>query len=378
MHRVGGGSGAWVYDLDADHGLLFSWAAKTPRILASNSKLITTAAALHRFGVDGRLETRLYPHPGSALHAHAIRGDLVIAGDGDPALASRGFAKRNSLPLTPIGALARKLHRDGIRRVLGKVEADDTIFDRKRGVPTTGVDAPGELSPLSGLSYNSGFDGSHYARRPELKAARALRAKLRQHHIRVKGGVGRAKLSDRALGHQPLAAVSSPRMSTLVMATNRPSNNFFAEMLLKRLGASATTKGTTSRGAHRAEHFAAELGASVRLQNGSGLSRGNQASPKSLGDLLRAMDRRPEHLAFRRSLPLAGHQGTLGSRMRGTAADGDCRAKTGTLSDVSALSGYCHAAGDTVAFSILMNSVDVSVAEDAQDRMAALIARYGR
>jgi serine-type D-Ala-D-Ala carboxypeptidase/endopeptidase (penicillin-binding protein 4) len=378
MHRVGGGSGAWVYDLDADHGLLFSWAAKTPRILASNSKLITTAAALHRFGVDGRLETRLYPHPGSALHAHAIRGDLVIAGDGDPALASRGFAKRNSLPLTPIGALARKLHRDGIRRVLGKVEADDTIFDRKRGVPTTGVDASGELSPLSGLSYNSGFDGSHYARRPELKAARALRAKLRQHHIRVKGGVGRANLSDRALGHQPLAAVSSPRMSTLVMATNRPSNNFFAEMLLKRLGASATTKGTTSRGAHRAEHFAAELGASVRLQNGSGLSRGNQASPKSLGDLLRAMDRRPEHLAFRRSLPLAGHQGTLGSRMRGTAADGDCRAKTGTLSDVSALSGYCHAAGDTVAFSILMNSVDVSVAEDAQDRMAALIVRYGR
>jgi D-alanyl-D-alanine carboxypeptidase/D-alanyl-D-alanine-endopeptidase (penicillin-binding protein 4) len=247
MHRVGGGSGAWVSDLDAaGHGPLFSWAAKTPRILASNSKLFTTAAALHRFGVDGRLETRLYPHPRTAVHPHAIRGDLVIAGDGDPALASRGFAKRNNLPLTPIGALARGLHRDGIRRVLGKVEADDTIFDRRRGVPTTGVDASGELSPLSGLSYDSGFDGSHYARRPELEAARALRAKLRQHHIRVKGGVGRANLSEGALEHSPLAAVSSPRMSTLVMATNRPSNNFFAEMMLKRLGASATTKGTTS------------------------------------------------------------------------------------------------------------------------------------
>jgi len=379
MHRVGGGSGAWVSDLDAaGHGPLFSWAAKTPRILASNSKLFTTAAALHRFGVDGRLETRLYPHPRTAVHPHAIRGDLVIAGDGDPALASRGFAKRNNLPLTPIGALARGLHRDGIRRVLGKVEADDTIFDRRRGVPTTGVDASGELSPLSGLSYDSGFDGSHYARRPELEAARALRAKLRQHHIRVKGGVGRANLSEGALEHSPLAAVSSPRMSTLVMATNRPSNNFFAEMMLKRLGASATTKGTTSRGAHQAEHFAAQLGASVKLQNGSGLSRDNQASPKSVGGLLRALDRRPEHLAFRRSLPLAGHQGTLGSRMHGTAADGDCRAKTGTLVDVSALSGYCHAAGHTVAFSILMNSVNVSVAEDAQDRMAALIARYGR
>jgi len=379
MQRVGGASGAWVYDLDAkDHGQLFSWASKTPRVLASNSKLFTTAAALNRFGTDGTLETRLYPKPRSALHRHAIRGNLVIVGDGDPALASTGFARRNGLPVTPIGALAKDIRKAGIKRVLGKIQADDTIFDGKRGVPTSGVDASGELPPLSGLSFDSGFDGGHYAHSPELEAAKALRAKLRSYGVRVKGGTGHADLSNRALEHRPIAKVRSPKMSTLITATNRPSNNFYAEMLLKRLGAGSKSRGTTRRGAHLAERFADKLGAPAQMENGSGLSRDNGASPKSVGHLLRAMHRRPEHLVYRNSLPLAGRQGTLSHRMHGTAAEGNCRAKTGTLNYVSALSGYCHAGHGVVAFSILMNSVDVSTAQSAQDKMAGLIARYKR
>jgi len=380
MRRVGGGSGAWVYDLEAaKHGQLFSWASRTPRILASNSKLFTTATALHRLGADTKLETRLFPQPRSGVHDHTIRGNLVIVGDGDPALASKAFAKRNNLPLTPLGALAKKLKEDGIRRVLGKIEADDTIFDRKRGVPTTGVQAsPSDMNPLSGLSYNEGLDGSHDAHSPELQAARALKSSLRHRGIRVKGGISHGNLSAGALDHDPLATVSSPQISSLVTATNRPSNNFYAEMLLKRLGATPEKKGTTSRGARLAERFAKKLGAPVQMENGSGLTRSNQASPKSVGHLLRAMDRRAERLAFRKSLPLAGHQGTLSHRMGGTAASGKCRAKTGTINSVSALSGYCHSGRGMVAFSILMNSVNVEVAQDAQDRMAALIARYGR
>src|SRR3954447_26993066 len=104
MHRVGGASGAWVYDLDApDHGMLFSWASKTQRVLASNSKLCTPAAVLHRYGANGKLETDLYPQPRSALHDHAIRGDLVLVGAGDPALASSSFAKHSNPPVTPLG-----------------------------------------------------------------------------------------------------------------------------------------------------------------------------------------------------------------------------------------------------------------------------------
>jgi len=88
------------------------------------------------------------------------------------------------------------------------------------------------------------------------------------------------------------------------------------------------------------------------------------------------MSTRTDHAVYRHSLPLAGREGTLSGRMRGTAAEGNCRAKTGTLNLVSALSGYCNAGRDTVAFSILMNSVDISVAQDVQDKMASLISRY--
>jgi serine-type D-Ala-D-Ala carboxypeptidase/endopeptidase (penicillin-binding protein 4) len=377
MQRAGGASGAWVYDVDAGQNpLLFSWASKTPRVLASNSKLFTTAAALDRFGATGRLTTRVYPEPLSALHHHAIRGNLAIVGAGDPALGGRGFARSHDLPVTPIGALAKQVRQAGIQRIKGKILADDSIFDRRRGIPTTGVDASGELGPLSGLSYDSGFHHGHYADNPELVAARALRAKLRQVGIKVTKGTGRTDLSSHVLKRRPLAQVQSPTMDSLITATNRPSNNFYAEMLLKRLAASRKVPGTTRRGARKARGFARKLGSDVRMEDGSGLSRDNRASPKQVGRLLAAMSDRPDHEVFRHSLPLAGRQGTVADRMHGTAAEGNCRTKTGTLIAVSALSGYCHAGHGIVAFSILMNSVDVATAQRAQDKMADLIARY--
>jgi D-alanyl-D-alanine carboxypeptidase/D-alanyl-D-alanine-endopeptidase (penicillin-binding protein 4) len=75
------------------------------------------------------------------------------------------------------------------------------------------------------------------------------------------------------------------------------------------------------------------------------------------------------------SLAVAGRTGTLATRMRGTAAQNNCHAKTGTLSDASALAGYCTASGgDQIAFAFLMNSVNVTTARVAQDRMAEAIA----
>jgi D-alanyl-D-alanine carboxypeptidase/D-alanyl-D-alanine-endopeptidase (penicillin-binding protein 4) len=112
------------------------------------------------------------------------------------------------------------------------------------------------------------------------------------------------------------------------------------------------------------------------MENGSGLSRANRASPHGVGRFLVAMNSRGR--SFRRSLPLAGRQGTVRRRMNGTAAEGRCRVKTGTLIGVSTLSGYCRAGHGQVAFSILMNSVDISTAHRAQDKMATLIARYRR
>ncbi len=160
MRRVGGASSAWVTDFDAPgNRSLFSWASRTRRVLASNTKLFTMATALDRFGAAGRLQTSLYPRRADAVQGSTLHGNLVLVGGGDPALASSHFASRNGLPLTPLGNLVRDVRAAGITRVTGDIRADDTIFDRRRGVPTSGVDASGELPPLSGLSYDSGFAG---------------------------------------------------------------------------------------------------------------------------------------------------------------------------------------------------------------------------
>jgi D-alanyl-D-alanine carboxypeptidase/D-alanyl-D-alanine-endopeptidase (penicillin-binding protein 4) len=379
MRQAGGASGAWVMDVHARRNrVLFSWASRTRRVLASNTKLFTTGAMLDRFGANARLKTKVYAPRGNPRRGHTLKGSLVIVGAGDPALASAGFARRNDLPLTPLGNLAADIRRAGIKRITGAIRADDSVFDRRRGVPSSGVDASGELSPLSGLSYDSGFAGGHYAKNPELTAARTLKRRLRKLGVRVKRGTGRANLRRSVLRRPPLGKVSSPRVAKLIGETNKPSNNFFAEMLLKRLAARRGTVGTTRRGARKAERFARMLGGPLRMENGSGLSSANRASPRDVGHFLAAMSRRPDGRSFRRSLPLAAREGTLRRRMNGTAAEARCRAKTGTLIGVSALSGYCRAGHGLVAFSILMNSVDVTTAQRAQDKIAALIARYRR
>jgi D-alanyl-D-alanine carboxypeptidase/D-alanyl-D-alanine-endopeptidase (penicillin-binding protein 4) len=381
LRSAGGSSGAWVYDTGGD-GLLFSSSAGKRRILASNEKLFTTAAALDRFGSEHRFETRLFARGRlQGANDRVLDGDLVLVGDGDPALGNASFARRNNLPLTPVGDLARAVQASGIRKITGKVRADDSIFDRRRGIPATGYRADTYLSPLSGLSFNSGHDGSHYSGAPELDAAQALRRGLKKRDVRVRGAVGRANLAPKKLERdEPLGAAASPTLAALVEETNEPSNNFFAEMLLKRLGASKSKKGTTKRGAKRVKRFARSVGTRVRARDGSGLSRRDKASPKQVGKLLVAMARPSTESrgAFRDSLALAGREGTLSARMRGTAAEGECEAKTGTLSNVSALSGYCQVGGEPIAFSILMNKVSPSAARSAQDKMAAAIARYER
>jgi D-alanyl-D-alanine carboxypeptidase/D-alanyl-D-alanine-endopeptidase (penicillin-binding protein 4) len=112
--------------------------------------------------------------------------------------------------------------------------------------------------------------------------------------------------------------------------------------------------------------------------DGSGLARGNRASPFRIVRLLTAMSTRDEFISFRDSLPIAGRDGTLYDRMRRGPARGRCQAKTGTLSNVSSLSGYCDArSGDTYVFSILMNGVYPLGARRLQDRMLQAIAKYG-
>lgn len=372
LNAAGGSSGAWVYDTEAQSSpLLYSDGANKPRIPASNQKLFITAAFLSELGADGRLQTRAFTTGElGGPRGSTLGGDLVIVGDGDPAFGTAKFARANDQPVTRVSELAKAVADAGVERISGRVLADDSIFDRERR-------SGPYLSPLSGLSFNNGFAGGDYASAPELEAAKGLKQALRKRGIRVRGRVGRTDLPDSAIEREPLAAVASPTVETLIEETNVPSNNFFAEMLLKRLGAAGGKKGTRHRGNQKVEAFAESVGTHVNSIDGSGLSRKNKASAEEVGKLLVAMAK-PGAVAqaFRGSLPIAGREGTVADRMEDTAAEGNCQTKTGTLSDVAALSGYCEADNHTIAFSILFNDANVDAARAAQDRMAAAIARY--
>jgi D-alanyl-D-alanine carboxypeptidase/D-alanyl-D-alanine-endopeptidase (penicillin-binding protein 4) len=164
-------------------------------------------------------------------------------------------------------------------------------------------------------------------------------------------------------------------MERIVKVMNKPSDNFFAELLAKDIAMQVNGTGTTSAGAALIAGFARRLGSGAQLVDGSGLSRGNRASPYRIVRLLTAMARRDEYGALLDSLPIAGRDGTLVDRMRRGPARSHCHAKTGTLSDVSALSGYCEArSGDVYGFSILMNRINPTSARQLQDRMAQVLA----
>jgi serine-type D-Ala-D-Ala carboxypeptidase/endopeptidase (penicillin-binding protein 4) len=381
LRSAGGASGAYVWDIDAhSHHRLFSSSGTARRLPASNEKLFTTAAAISKFGATGHLETRVYGRgTRGGQHDQVLRGNLVLVGDGDPALGTRSFAASHNLPLTPLSALAHTVDGAGVEKVTGNVLADASIFDRRRGTAATGGGPNVDLSPLSGLSFNEGFAHGHYARNPELVAAHQLKKALRQRGVRVKGRVGRINLSPHALRSDPLGTVRSPGLGGLIAETNKPSNNFYAEMLVKRLAARVSSPGGTRHGARKVEAFARKMGSGINAVDGSGLGRGNRVSPREVVRLLVGMSKTDEGRPFRLSLPVAGREGTVAHRMRGTAAQDRCRTKTGTLRDVSALSGYCRAGHGLIAFSILNNAVtNFDAAHRAQDHMAALIARYRR
>lgn len=358
MRSAGAGSGALVVDL-FDGRTLYARAADVPRVPASNQKLYTTATALARFGPSGRLATRVLGD-GELDEDGVYRGNLYLRGGGDPTFGSR-----------PTVALARALAGEGILRVTGAVYGDETLFDGRRGGPDSRYAFSIWIgTPLSALSYARAA-----VRRPARLAADRLSRALRAEGVAVRRAVGERATPPDA---RELAGVRSPTMAVLARATNVPSDNFFAEMLLKALGARFGARGSTGAGAVVASTWLREAGIAPRVSDGSGLSRRNRTTPRQLVRLLDHMDR-TERLAvpFRDSLAVACRSGTLAGRMCRTRAAGRCRGKTGTLTGVSALSGYCDVgSGRVVAFSILMNGVGYYRARRLQDGMAATIAGY--
>lgn len=377
LRPAGRSSGAYVVNATTGK-TVFASRQNTARILASNTKLFTTSAALARYGVAAKLSTAVRG-TGALEENGTYRGNLYLVGAGDPTFGSSKFARRAYGGGASVQTLAQRLKALGIRKVTGRIYGDESKFDSLRGGPDSRYGVSPYVGPLSGMSYNRGLateGGRGYQSSPPAFAAARLDGALST--LRVP--VSRAPRAARTpAGATPLVDVQSPPMSSLVRLTNKPSDNFFAEMLSKDLALVANGKGTTKGGAAVAAAFAKRLGGGpASLTDGSGLSRGNRASPYRVTRLLLAMRTRDEFPTFFNSLSIAGRDGTLAGRMRSGAARGRCRGKTGTLTGVTALSGYCTAlSGNVYAFSVLMNGVNASGGRAIQDRMTQLIASSG-
>ena len=260
-------------------------------------------------------------------------------------------------------------------------------------------DAPRGLVSLSGVISPRRWSWSTYlvVEQPAVFAAGLLKSLLVARGVTVAGttrGVtdgaparARQRLARaRGEGGEPsdwaLAARSSPTLGELVTTINHRSDNLSAELVFRSVGRSVGGAGTFASGARAVAQFlVSEVGipaTSVAVSDGSGLSVLNEATPRSLVQLLAYERTASEGRYFWESLPLVGEG--LTERMAETPAAGRLRAKTGTLKDVSALSGYVTTEdGEALAFSIIVNdAASISRARQVQDRIGAMLAEFSR
>ena len=225
LFRSVGRSGAFVLDA-SNNQVLFSRKAGRPRILASNSKLFTTSTALARFEPQNRLHTTAWSIDEIS---DGISQGLYVRGGGDPTLSASGLAK-----------LADRVHAAGVVSVQGPLRYDDSFLDQMTGIPQHGITSE-RIGTLSGLTIDGGAAGD-----PAKGAAQRFRDALRRDGVGIGNSVTPAAVPQGAI---QVADFGSPSMADLVQDTNVPSNNFFAEMLLKDVGGQFGDSGSTLAGA---------------------------------------------------------------------------------------------------------------------------------
>jgi D-alanyl-D-alanine carboxypeptidase/D-alanyl-D-alanine-endopeptidase (penicillin-binding protein 4) len=355
-------TGAVVLDLETGETLF----AHNPQLAlrpASNQKLATTFAALTALGPSFRIETDVLGE--GRQSGTTWRGNLILKGYGDPALSA-----------AQVNSLARQVAATGIRHVRGRILGDESWFDTRRtGLGWKAAFYLHESPALSALVVNRGWTGRFETARPALMAAQLLRRDLRHAGVAVHGGAAVGVASAQAVA---LADVESAPLASLLRHMDVYSDNFYAEMLVKEIGAVQGSGGSAAAGIAVYRQLLEAAGvplAGVRMVDGSGLSLLDRWTPLGLAALLRTMwqdpDLRPYVLP---ALPIAGETGTLEHRMRTGPAHGVVRAKTGTTDNSSALSGFV---GDRYVFSILENGNPVRTlrAERSQNRFAQVLAR---
>jgi D-alanyl-D-alanine carboxypeptidase/D-alanyl-D-alanine-endopeptidase (penicillin-binding protein 4) len=203
----------------------------------------------------------------------------------------------------------------------------------------------------------------------------AMQEALAARGIRVRGGIEADAIAD-TTGLTTLATHLSPPLPEILARFEKASQNQIGELLYKTIALRVTGVGTADSARRAYERQLVAWGADsagFAVRDGSGLSRHDYLSPETIVRVLDVMRRHPEFTAFYQSLPIAGVDGTLNERLRGTPAEGNARAKTGTLDKARSLSGYVTTAdGRMLLFAMLVNN-QVAGSRDVERVMDALV-----
>jgi serine-type D-Ala-D-Ala carboxypeptidase/endopeptidase (penicillin-binding protein 4) len=329
--------------------ILYHHEALIPRRPASNEKLLLAMTMYETFGADFRIRTSVSATAGETGTVH----NLWILGRGDP-----------TVDRSTMGALAHDLVDAGITRVQGRIVGATDYFRRDWDAPGWDRDARDYVNRPTALT----FEGNHDAD-PERQAAKALTRRLEDLGVHVDG---RPASGDPPDGIETVAVERSASLQRLFTKMLRPSDNFMAETLGKRLGAKTRgLPGTIAKGAAAIRAWTDAHGTDFRLNDNSGLSYGNRVTADGIVRLLWFAEDQPWGHKLRAALPTGG-QGTLVNRLRRV----NVRAKTGTLDDVSALSGWVKTGRNAwTGFSILSQGLSKASASGIEDRIVQIIDR---
>lgn len=344
--------GLMVYDLTAD-SVLFRHNERQLMRPASTLKMMVAVAALDRLGGGYRYATSLC-HSGR-VEGRTLEGDLCCVGGFDPL-----FGRAD------LDAFVDSVRRLGIDTIRGDVYADVSMKDTLRlGEGWCWDDDNPVLSPLL-LSGKDNF-------------VEAFRRRLRAAGIVVDdGGTERRH----AAASTPVCRIER-RLTDVLRPMMKESDNLCSESMFYQLAASAGTSSPASAktGRRMVNRLVSRLGfkpSDYYIADGCGLSLYNYVSPElEVAFLRHAYHDDAIYVPLYASMPVAGIDGTLGSRMRRGYARGNVHAKTGTVTGVSALAGYCTAAnGHTLCFSIInMGIRRAATGRGFQDKVCEALCR---
>ena len=300
---------------------------------ASTMKCLTAIATLDKLGADYDFKTRIYYTGEIDDSTQVLRGDLYCVGGMDPMFSSSDMI-----------VLARAVRDQGIKGIEGNIYADLSFKDRNRlGEGWCWDDKNPNLSPLL-IDRKDDFT-YRFSRQ------------LEEMGVTLNGSTGERQLPTDA----QLLTTCTHSIRQVLYRMMKQSDNLYAESMFYQLAANGGTRWASAKMARQYENaLFSRLGLNPRDYNvadGSGLSLYNYVSTELETKLLRyAYQRSDIYDAYLEALPIASVDGTLKKRMRGTAAAGNVRAKTGTVKGVSSLAGYLTASnGHLLCFSIINN-----------------------